>query len=78
MNVSEDEIRLSALWSNETELDFCYQSHIYTVSSVYFNQTLISCAHWTKKCLISMTKLHALCYELNSVDFNLLISIGDG
>jgi hypothetical protein len=81
-NVSSDKIGRLPMWSKEAELDFCYQSLIYAVSSVYFNHTLISYIHWTQKCLISMTKLHdlpfILCYELNSVRVNLLISKGDG
>jgi hypothetical protein len=39
------EIGRLSLWSNNTDLDFCHQSIIYTVSSVYFNCTLISYVH---------------------------------
>jgi hypothetical protein len=63
-----------ALWSN----DFCHQSPRYAVSSVYFNEMLISYVYWTWKCAMSVRKLHGLpfilCYELNSVHVNLLIS----
>jgi hypothetical protein len=39
INLSEDKIGRSALWSNEKELDFCHQSLMYGVSSVCFNHT---------------------------------------
>jgi hypothetical protein len=32
-------------WSNEKDMDFCHQSLMYVVSSVYFNCTLISHVH---------------------------------
>jgi hypothetical protein len=38
INLSADKIGRSALWSNETELEFCHQSLTYGVSSVYFYQ----------------------------------------
>ena len=78
----EDKIGRPPFWSNEVDWDFSHQSPTYAVSSVYLNDTLISCVLWTKQCLISVRKLHALpfilCYELNSVHVNLLISNGDG
>jgi hypothetical protein len=83
INLSSDKIGPLPLWSNETDLDFCHQSLIYAVSSVYFNHTLIlyMYVHWTWKCLISVRKWHGLpftlCYELNSVHVNLLILKGD-
>jgi hypothetical protein len=40
-------VQLPGLWSNETELDFWHQSLINSVSSVYFNHTLISHLNWT-------------------------------
>jgi hypothetical protein len=53
VNLSSDKIGRPLLWSNETELDFCYQSLIYAVSRVYFNHTLIGNVHvhWTDKVL---------------------------
>jgi hypothetical protein len=45
VNLCEDEIGRPQVWANETELDFCHQSLIYAVSSVYFNFTLISSVH---------------------------------
>jgi hypothetical protein len=80
-NVSSDKVGRLLLWSNETELDFCHQSLIYAVNSLYFNPALILYVHWTLKCLFSMRKWHdlpfILCYELNSVQVDLLISKGD-
>jgi hypothetical protein len=76
VNLSSDRNWVTLLWSNDKDLDFCHLSVIYTVSSVYFNCTLISYAVF-----ISVRKLHALpyilCYELNSVHVNPLISKGD-
>jgi hypothetical protein len=45
VNLSEDKIGRPPVWSNDTDVDFCHQSLIYAVSSVYFNRTLISYAH---------------------------------
>jgi hypothetical protein len=64
VNLSSDKIGRPPMWSNETELDFCHQSLIYAVSSVYFNHTLISYVHGTRKCLISARKWHALPFIL--------------
>jgi hypothetical protein len=47
INLSEDKTGQPALWFYETGLDFCHQSLIYGVSSVYFNNTIISNVHWT-------------------------------
>jgi hypothetical protein len=79
VNLSEDKIWQLPVWSIDTDVDFCHQSVIYAVSSVYFNRMLIA---WTLQCLISVRKLHALpfilSYEVDSVHVNLLISKGDG
>jgi hypothetical protein len=45
VNLSEDEIGRPSMWSNNTDVDFCHQSVIYAVSSVYLNRTLISYVH---------------------------------
>jgi hypothetical protein len=41
MNFSKNRIGPPALWSTETELDFCHESLIYASICVYFNYTLI-------------------------------------
>jgi hypothetical protein len=45
VNLSSDKIRRPPVRSNDTDVDFCHQSVIYVVSSVYFNRTLISFVH---------------------------------
>jgi hypothetical protein len=47
INLSEDKIGPPPFWFNDTDVDFCHQSVIYAVSSVYFNHMLISYVHWT-------------------------------
>jgi hypothetical protein len=42
INLSEDRIGRPPFRYNDTELDFCHQSVMYAVRSVYFNHTLIS------------------------------------
>jgi hypothetical protein len=37
INLSEDKIGRPLFRSNDTDSDFCHQSVIYAVSSVYFN-----------------------------------------
>jgi hypothetical protein len=45
INLSSDRIGRLPLWFNEKYLNFCHQSAIYTVRSVYFNRTLIAYVH---------------------------------
>jgi hypothetical protein len=45
INLSSDTNRATVVVANDADLDFCHQSVIYTVSSVYFNCTLISFVH---------------------------------
>jgi hypothetical protein len=79
IDLSEDKIGRPPVWSNDTDVDFCHQlvEYKYAVSNVYFKYKLISYVHE-----LSSVKLHALpfilCYELNSVHVNLLISEGGG
>jgi hypothetical protein len=80
------------MWSNEADLDFCNRSPAHAVSSVYFNHMHVDFMRWDQvrrrskhplsTSLISVRKLQDftfnLCYELNSVHPNILISKGDG
>jgi hypothetical protein len=45
INLSEDKTERLQVWSNDADVDFCHQSVIYAVSSVYFNRKLISYVH---------------------------------
>jgi hypothetical protein len=82
VNLSSDKIGQSPLWSNETDSDFFHQSPTYAVSNVYFTHTFNFICTLDLKVFNFSEKItdlpFILCYELNSVHVNLLISEGDG